>query len=235
MTASTFDRVKEFNIKAGKKLSPIGSVEYWTAIENQYQRIIEELQETYRAIKERDLVKMLDGGCDLDVTVSGYNYLTGASYKDAIKAVLDNNDLKTTTDKDLIAKTLEELYNNDEYHVHNEEQEGVVYYTILRNSDNKIMKLLDHPEVGLTGLVPQLEQIQFFLTTDPYAVDERLIQFLVNSGINVVELANIKEADRTPYEELINQFGNDVVVSAEVGTGSVLGVWSSGELLEMLE
>lgn len=50
--------------------------------------------------------EVLDGGCDMDVTVAGLNFLSGHNYGPAIQSVLANNDAKYTPNKAHAEKSL---------------------------------------------------------------------------------------------------------------------------------
>jgi hypothetical protein len=150
---STFENVKSFNERWGKTPPSIGSDEYWLALENQLERIKEELEETILAVKERNMSEVLDGGCDMDVVVSGFNYLAGHDYEGAIQAVCDENHTKYTTDYDFAEETLETLYDVDNYDITIVEEGANVYYSVHRISDNKVCKLIGHPKVDLSSFI----------------------------------------------------------------------------------
>lgn len=156
MTQSTFSAVKLWNAKANNVSPVIGTDAYWEKLQQQAERIQEELNETFKAIAERDLTEALDGGVDLDVTVSGFNGLLGLDYQAGIDMVLDNNDLKVTTD---FAEADESriFYESKGLgaHIQTATVDGVIWYSVHRNSDNKIMKFLDHPKVDLSPIVAE--------------------------------------------------------------------------------
>ncbi len=150
---STFERVSEWNEAAGKIPAERGTEAYWLALENQIERIQEELDETLKAVQERDLVEVLDGGCDLDVTVAGLNFLTDLPYDKAIGRVLDNNDVKLTISIDE-AEDAQRHYDGlgIECDVITVTVDDATFYSVHRTKDDKIMKLLDHPRVDLSDL-----------------------------------------------------------------------------------
>ena len=124
--------------------------------------------------------EILDAGCDLDVVVAGTNFISGHNYQGAIDTVLGNNDVKYThilddanaalqslgadTHSIVATKVLidfddENLSNDDgmenlrEHGFTVEEIDGNVavnQYSVHRNSDDKICKLLNHPKVDLS-------------------------------------------------------------------------------------
>lgn len=153
---STFERVAYWNTIADKTPSEVNSESYWAALENQVGRIQEELDETLKAIRERNPVEVLDGGCDLDVTVAGLNFLHGLPYEEAIDRVLSNNDVKVTTDFEVAYDTqkhYETLHHPIECTISQVDEGGNRYFSVHRLKDDKIMKLLNHPRVDLTDLV----------------------------------------------------------------------------------
>jgi len=91
---TTFDRVAKWNDECGKSAPERDDPERKSILLKQLERIQEELDETVLAVMKGDDVEALDGGCDLDVTVSGFNYMLNMDYSGAINAVLDNNDDK---------------------------------------------------------------------------------------------------------------------------------------------
>lgn len=163
---STYQRVAEWNNRCNKTPLEIGTEEYWKSLEDQMERILEEAQETVDAIKARDLTEVLDGGVDMDVVVSGLNYLMGLDYSEAVDRVLSNNDMKYTEDFDVAVETA--LFYCDKG-LECDIQEVLVegdgmtsmdkeFFSVHRQSDNKIMKLLDHPRVSLADLVPNFKE-----------------------------------------------------------------------------
>ena len=152
---STFERVAHWNTIADKTPAEIGTDAYWAGLENQVKRIQEELDETLKAIHERNLVEVLDGGCDLDVTVAGLNFLHGLPYEEAIDRVLSNNDVKVTQDFAVAfdaQQHYEGLKHPIECTISQVDEGGNRYFSVHRLKDDKIMKFLNHPQVDLTDL-----------------------------------------------------------------------------------
>lgn len=138
---------------------------------------------TLVTLKERKkwAQEVLDAGCDLDVVVSGLNYLSGHDYSGAITAVLDNNDEKYTHDLTFAELSLKKygeghnikqvdcridnLLSGDQATVEQmdklgydlfQDGDGVMFcrlYSVHRDSDDKICKLLNHPSVDLAPFV----------------------------------------------------------------------------------
>ncbi len=75
---NTFERVKKWN-ELGCKTAPEPLTDDWrVALINQGERISEEIKEIYVALQNLDRLEVLDGICDVDVTVCGLFYLWGA-------------------------------------------------------------------------------------------------------------------------------------------------------------
>ena len=63
---STFNKVKEWNEKANITLNPIGTTLWYKSLENQYNRIQEELTELYEAINTKNISSIVDAGAGMD-------------------------------------------------------------------------------------------------------------------------------------------------------------------------
>lgn len=121
--------------------------------------------------------EILDAGCDLDVVVAGLNFLSGHDYDGAIEVVLGNNDLKYTYNRTDAEKALlkagPSTHSIIEVPVEVEDEDvsardlelsgydvwfdgkvtHVIAYSVHRDSDDKICKLLNHPTVDLSPFV----------------------------------------------------------------------------------
>lgn len=183
---NTFEQVANWNLVCGKSAPEYRSPEYYEALRNQCERIAEELKEVTDALdllKNSDHVtdelldqvdlEILDGGCDLDVVVSGLNFLAGHNYTGAIQAVLENNNAKYTHlysfaqeslaeygEGHSIKKVFVEMSAEDGTTVDMLKEAGydliiqggvlgAFVYSVHRDSDDKICKLKDHPKVSL--------------------------------------------------------------------------------------
>ena len=132
--------------------------------------------------------EILDAGCDLDVVVAGTNFISGHDYQGAINSVLDNNDVKYTHILDDASAALAHLGEEDHnivatkvlidfddenlsitdgienliehgYTAQEIDGNAVVYqYSVHRNSDDKICKLLNHPKVDLSPFMASGEE-----------------------------------------------------------------------------
>lgn len=149
------NRVSEWNYRAGKSPSAIGSPEWVTSMKNQLSRLQEELNETRRALYLKDYQEVLDGLVDLKVVLEGAEYLSNLPVEAAFDMVMDNNDLKITKSIQLAIDTLEVL-GKDEHSVVTAEfptDSGDVHFSVHRDLDSKICKLNDHPKVDLSPLM----------------------------------------------------------------------------------
>lgn len=182
----TFNRVVDFNTKANKLPTKAGSKEYWLAIENQYKRIEEELNELLEAIQERNIEEVVDAGADLDVVVAGLNFLSGSDYTSVITAVLDNNDLKITQDASKADNW--KVFNNDNG-IDCRVVETNGYYTVQRNEDNKVLKYGNFPKVDLKEFLPETSNEYYVLSYSEESLTDNAKSYLeANPEIEAVYL-----------------------------------------------
>lgn len=129
-------------------------------IEGQLERIQEELKETFKAHSEKDDVEILDGAVDILVTAVGLVQLLARTETDvfgAMREVARNNLMKFT---EVLSKAEE---TRDHYKAKGEDCEVHVAYTddkgsvyaVLRKSDGKLLKPVNHPRVELSKYLPQ--------------------------------------------------------------------------------
>lgn len=129
-------------------------------IEGQLLRIQEELKETFQAHSEKDDVEILDGAVDILVTAVGLVQLlsrTGTDVFGAMEEVARNNLMKYT---DVLSEAEE---TRDHYKANGEDCEVHTVYTdddgsiyaVLRKSDDKLLKPVNHPRVELSKYLPQ--------------------------------------------------------------------------------
>lgn len=176
---NTFDEVKLWNQKVNKYPSEVGTPQYWADLTNQAKRIEEELIELVEGINERDITKVVDSGLDLDVVVSGLNYLNCSNYQLGISQVLNNNDLKYTVNKDVAEQW--KFYwesNGESCEVQESTVNKITYYSLHRTSDNKVMKFAKFPEVDLTDVVPNPITEQYILVRNKEVVIPEELQDL---------------------------------------------------------
>lgn len=150
---STYKEVSEWNLKCGNHPSTVGSEPYWNALTQQIARIEEELAEVKEAVAKRDLDNLIKEGCDLDVTVSGFNFLLNVDYETAIGRVLVNNDEKVTLN----------IHKADQWRDHYTSLKVMVcintssfgedlHYCVKRIEDDKVMKPPSLSKVDLSSI-----------------------------------------------------------------------------------
>lgn len=126
---------------------------WWEAMENQAKRVLEEVKETLEAIEDRNVKETLDGVVDISVTALYMPFMTQSKeidVKGAMAEVAANNlakifkyysDAEATKDwyeGQGTACYIDEVFMN-----------GVTYYAVRRNCDQKILKPKDHRRVEL--------------------------------------------------------------------------------------
>lgn len=207
---NTFERVSKWNARAGNVPEAVGSDEYFLSLWNQAERVREELNELYEAIAKRDIEGVVDAGLDLDVVVAGVNYLSKCDYAGGIDAVLSNNDLKIFTDRQEAEKVADyyaaqnvEVYIKHWFNGHTD----VMYYSVRRKSDNKILKYEDFPSVDLTSFVPQQEIAYYTLAKDS---ETELSDYA--KTFQTLTLADIVDDEgRAAMQSIMEQAGQDSV------------------------
>lgn len=158
---STVAKVALWNVRCSKRAPIAGSDKYWEALTNQAKRIEEELKELTDAIELKDPIGTFDALLDLDVVVAGGIYLSSGNYDGGIRAVLKNNDTKFT-DRESTALMVQ-AYHEEKgtactIYVHTPldifEQK---YFSIHRDSDDKILKFPGHVNPDLAQFVATME------------------------------------------------------------------------------
>lgn len=150
------NRVSQWNMNCNNKPYQTGSEAWKKSLINQLKRLDEEMKETIKALEDKDIVEVLDGLVDLKVVLDGAFFLSNLPIEEAFEEVMDNNDLKYTTD---YGEAYDALEHHGIEHFNIQEavsKDGTIFYSVHRNSDNKICKLLDHPRVDLTRFVTEV-------------------------------------------------------------------------------
>lgn len=160
--------VYQFNRNVGKAEPVSSSAEFVTTCRNQFERIVEEMQETLDALQKMHFgdfshttkKEFLDGVLDVMVTATGLAQIAevnGYKVGEALVAVGENNCTKYTDDYTLAAQTAEHyasLDASEEYDVISVAESGNEWYSVHRVSDDKVMKLLGHRSPVLDSFVP---------------------------------------------------------------------------------
>lgn len=157
-------KVAVWNMRCNKSPMQRKTPEWKKAMLNQLARIQEELDETIAGVGDMDENEVLDGLTDIQVVFEGAVFLSGLPVDEAFERVMANNDLKFTQNYEE-AELAVEHHGIDHFHVQeyqeltepdehgNQFNVGKPYYSVHRNKDNKICKLLNHPRVDLSDLV----------------------------------------------------------------------------------
>lgn len=155
--AEAYDNIALFNRRAGKVcVGDINNVAFWKDVEDQIGLILEEVKETKEAAELGDAPELLKETVDVVVTL--FNLLeklerAGFDLGKALEMVCENNLLKVTTNYTKAKETLDAL-GEDHHYLETVIMQGELWYSVKRNSDNKIMKLRGHPRVDLIDCVP---------------------------------------------------------------------------------
>lgn len=148
-------RVSRWNIRCNNHPMEKGTPEWKQSMLNQLERLQEELDETVAAVNELDELETLDGLVDMQVVLEGVIFLAGMEeqQEEAFDRVMDNNDLKYTHDYEEAILSVE-FMGVDNFHIQEyTDSNNRSFYSVHRNKDNKICKLLNHPRVDLSDLV----------------------------------------------------------------------------------
>lgn len=121
---------------------------------NQAARLQEELNETVKAIEDGDNLELLDGLVDCQVVLDGLTFLSRLDAEAAFEEVMINNDLKRTRSSHEADAALNHYraFIGQDYNI----QYNQGWYSLHRDSDNKICKFPNHPQVDLTHYVQEV-------------------------------------------------------------------------------
>lgn len=203
---STFERVSDWNKRANKLPEEVGTAAYWKSLEDQAERIKEELKEVYEAIAAKDISNLIKEGSDLDVVVSGFNYLAGSVYGTVIDKVLDNNDLKITRAKAKAENWLMFHQDNgvdafiDEY----TDENGNTWYSVKRKEDSKVLKYGNFPKVDISALVPQPVEEKYIIIKDPEQLEEAQDTY----AYEVMSVESLEGEQVDMFRDLLDQHGD---------------------------
>lgn len=149
--AAAYQEVKKFNEIAGNLALQYNEADM-DSIGNQLDFIREELEETTEAFIHDDAVELLDGACDLFVTVAGLLQkleLNGMKVEEALARVNENN-----LDK---FPTLEEFEKNPAMCPPNGEPIDGLFGRVVfkREYDGKVLKPTTYTAVNIEDCVPE--------------------------------------------------------------------------------
>ncbi len=166
---NSLQSVRAWNLKCANKPAEPFTNEYWKSLGDQAERLLEEVQELVDAIKARDRIEAVDAIVDIDYVLSGAIFLSQHDHEGAMQAVCGNNDLKVFTSRSECESAAGRIFfeNHEDVHVKDAEFEGKTYYSIKRDSDNKIMKPIGHPKVDLAAFVAGADTHELFVLRRP--------------------------------------------------------------------
>lgn len=152
------ERITKFNVIVGNPPKTIDNTqqEIWDQLELQARLVLEEAKEMYEAVRNKDIVEVLDGSVDVwylreymdDILKSLGVDVTKAKYE-----VCYNNDQKYTTSSDLAMNTWAEFAKQGKpSEVVSVEYDGTTYYIV--KIDGKVQKLLHHVRPNLEQCIP---------------------------------------------------------------------------------
>ena len=150
----------DFNYKCGNKVPEYGTLDYWRALENQSGLMVEESSEGVDAARMNDPVESVDALADeLFVIAWKIEMLqkSGFDVEGSLQAVIDSNAKKVFNSfyEACAAKEQIEMVKDDECFVETSVYNGLPFYTVRRQSDNKIMKAVDFVPVDLEEYIPK--------------------------------------------------------------------------------
>lgn len=155
-----YSQVKEFNQKVGNKFHEYGTLDYWRAMENQSNLMVEESNEGVEAAQLNNAVESLDALCD-EFFVWAWKLAmhekAGYDVEGALQAVCDNNATKHYDSYFLAVESkelLEEKY-DEEMFIETSVVNGVPFYSV-KNSKGKTMKPKNFVSVDLSKFVPKI-------------------------------------------------------------------------------
>lgn len=152
-------RVTRFNHISGNMPHMGTDYEYWQQLKNQAKRVYEEAKELMDAVEAEDMQGVLDGFLDVRYTNEYMEDLLLAGEietKKAWESVCTNNDQKFTTSYTYAVDSKEALEAKGvESYIDSTTYEGVLYYVVRRNEDNKVLKLKHHESPDLSLFIPK--------------------------------------------------------------------------------
>ena len=169
-TFNSLDSVRDWNLKCANQPKEIYTEDYWKSLQNQAERLLEESKELVDALKARDRKETVDALCDIQVVLNGLIFLSQHNHDGAMETICSNNDLKYSTSRSEAEKWAGEIEKTkgESVHVQMAEFNGKRYYTVHRDSDNKIMKPIGHPDVDLSQFIAGADEIEISVVTKPF-------------------------------------------------------------------
>lgn len=222
MQKSNLERVTEWHKRCGKHPAPIGSEAYWHALALQAERVMEELKEVMVEIRNRDLSKLVSEVCDLDFTTNGMAMMVQHPHQECMNRIFASNDMKYTQYQ-MVAEDAARMYVGRGVSCRVVESDG--FFSVHRNSDDKILKLRDFVGADMTDLIPEYVKPHhlFLVYKEDCPLCTASMEWLNTCDVSYELLEPEKsEADRDFCSELgLTVFGSIVFIDEE-GLESVL-------------
>lgn len=140
-----FRRIRILNNAAGNEPMSPSDDNYWDDLKRQADLIQSELNETFEGIELRDLNKLRDGACDIEVTCKGLFHRGSIPFNADMTEVTDALFSRFCKDEEEAQETMEHYRNiGVEAHSRNDEETG--YIVILSSKDQQGTDGEDYPE-----------------------------------------------------------------------------------------
>lgn len=137
--------VSTLNRIAGKTPRKPSDPDYWDVAQAQADLIQSELNEVFKAIKNKDIEQLRDGACDINVTNLGLFYRNSLPYNQDMRAVIHqlfSRFCKTEDEADQTVVKYAKI--NVDVRKHLDEMTG--YWVILSSKDQRGLDGEDYPE-----------------------------------------------------------------------------------------
>src|SRR5574338_777681 len=156
---SAVEEIVFFNQAMGlidEAYSPV-SEQFYLRLKQMAGLLKEELDETVKALDEKNNVEILDGACDLFVVLIGFMKVlknAGFNVESALEDVCENNSTKIMDQREDAAKSVEAYAAKGvEAYVDTIEIFGDVFFSVRRVADKKGLKPYNFKPVDLTPYV----------------------------------------------------------------------------------
>ncbi len=155
---SFYERTVLFNLLGGKSpSSDPNSIQFRDDMLNQIDRVQEELNELRKAVEANNKLEILDGVVDVNVcSLYMGEILFEAGYKiDGACLEVARNNMTKITENFSTASATAEKYGEGHCYIDSVRYNESIYYTVKRNSDNKILKPFNYSSVDLKQFLPK--------------------------------------------------------------------------------
>lgn len=169
MSFNSLESVRAWNLKCAKQPSEPFTPAYWQTLGEQAARLLEEAKELVDAVKARDRKETVDALADIQYVLDGGVFLSQHNHAGAMKAVCENNDLKYSLSRSQAEQWAGEIEKatGETVHVKAGVFDHQTYYSVQRDSDNKIMKPVGHPKVDLSPFIAGADIHELFVVQKP--------------------------------------------------------------------